>query len=40
MGNSRDEQFRQRLAEWVSGDDAVLAEAAAWALARLPGDAD
>ncbi|MGI4981065.1 MAG: tRNA epoxyqueuosine(34) reductase QueG [Janthinobacterium lividum] len=35
MGNSGDLQHRERLQEWASGDDAVLAESAAWALTRL-----
>ncbi len=35
MGNSGEAQFRLRLEDWTRGDDPVLAEAAAWALARL-----
>jgi epoxyqueuosine reductase len=35
MGNSGVEEFVPRLEEWSAGDDAVLAEAAAWALGRL-----
>ena len=39
MGNSGDVQFRPQLELWAQGEDAVLAEAAAWALERLAGDA-
>ncbi len=35
MGNSGEERFRERLESWAVGDDAVLAEAAQWALRRL-----
>jgi epoxyqueuosine reductase len=35
MGNSGDRKFLPRLEEWAAGDDAVLAEAARWALVRL-----
>ena len=35
MGNSGEERFRERLEAWATSDDAVLAEAARWALARL-----
>ena len=35
MGNSRDPQHRLRLQAWAAGEDAVLAEAAAWALTKL-----
>ena len=35
MGNSGEERFRERLQVWAAGEDAVLAEAARWALARL-----
>jgi len=35
MGNSGGSQFRPKLGEWASGEDAVLAETAAWALGRL-----
>lgn len=35
MGNSRNRTFRGRLEHWASSEDAVLAEAARWALARL-----
>ena len=35
MGNSGEPRFRSRLAEWAAGEDAVLAEVAAWALRRL-----
>ncbi len=35
MGNSGDVAHRERLSAWSMGDDAVLREAAAWALARL-----
>lgn len=37
MGNSGLAAFRPQLELWAAGDDAVLAEAARWALARLPG---
>ncbi len=36
MGNSGDGQFRPQLEAWAQGEDTVLAEAAQWALARLP----
>ncbi len=35
MGNSGEERFRERLEGWAEGEDAVLAEAARWALAWL-----
>ena len=35
MGTSGEEDFVQQLEEWASGEDAVLAEAAAWALDRV-----
>jgi epoxyqueuosine reductase len=35
MGNSRESSFLERLDGWAAGDDAVLAEAAAWAAKRL-----
>ena len=35
MGNSGESRFMSRLAEWAEGEDAVLAEAAAWALGRI-----
>jgi epoxyqueuosine reductase len=35
MGNSGEARFLPQLDEWAMGDDAVLAEAAAWARARL-----
>jgi epoxyqueuosine reductase len=35
MGNSREDRFRTRLEMWARGEDAVLAEAATWALRRL-----
>ncbi len=35
MGNSGSERFRTRLELWAASEDAVLAEAATWALARL-----
>jgi epoxyqueuosine reductase len=35
MGNSGDLSFAPKLEEWTRGDDAVLAEAAEWALSRL-----
>jgi epoxyqueuosine reductase len=35
MGNSGDAGFGPRLEEWAAGEDAVLAEAARWALERL-----
>jgi epoxyqueuosine reductase len=37
MGNSGDAGFLGRLKEWAAGDDAVLAEAAAWAMERIRG---
>jgi len=37
MGNSGDGEFLPRLREWAAGDDAVLAEAAAWAVRELEG---
>ena len=36
MGNSGDASFRPQLATWADGNDPVLAEAARWALARIP----
>ena len=39
MGNSGETQFRPQLEKWAQGNDAVLAEAAVWALARLAGEA-
>jgi epoxyqueuosine reductase len=35
MGNGGDERFLAQLEEWRRGEDAVLAEAAAWAMARI-----
>ncbi len=35
MGNSGDAGFLGRLEEWADGDDAVLAEAAVWAMERI-----
>ena len=35
MGNSGEVKFLPQLAEWSAGDDPVLADAAAWAAARL-----
>ena len=35
MGNSGEVRFRARLEAWAAGEDAVLAEAARWALGRL-----
>ena len=35
MGNSGNMQFQQRLEEWLASEDAVLADAARWALERL-----
>ena len=35
MGNSGESNFVAKLTEWADGDDAVLAEAARWALERL-----
>ncbi len=35
MGNSGQQEFRPQLAVWATGDDAVLAEAARWALEML-----
>lgn len=37
MGNSGEQRFRPTLAAWAAGEDAVLAEAARWALAQLGG---
>ena len=34
MGNSGEARFRARLEDWAAGEDAVLAEAARWALGR------
>ena len=39
MGNSGEEEFLHRLAGWAAGDDAVLAEAATWAIGRIRGSA-
>ncbi len=35
MGNSGEEQHRERLTAWAAGEDAVLAEAAQWALRQV-----
>ncbi len=35
MGNSGEAKFLGRLEKWSTGEDAVLADAAAWAMARL-----
>ena len=35
MGNSGQPQFSEQLTGWAKGEDAVLAEAAQWALERL-----
>jgi epoxyqueuosine reductase len=35
MGNSGDRDYLPQLEAWAAGEDAVLAEAAAWAVARL-----
>jgi epoxyqueuosine reductase len=35
MGNSGEHEFLPQLESWAAGDDAVLAEAAAWAIRRL-----
>jgi len=35
MGNSGEASFLPRLDAWAAGGDPVLAEAAAWAAARL-----
>ena len=35
MGNSGEERFLEQLDAWAAGEDAVLAETAAWAAARL-----
>jgi epoxyqueuosine reductase QueG len=35
MGNSGEHQFLPQLQAWADGDDAMLAEHAAWAIARL-----
>jgi epoxyqueuosine reductase len=35
MGNSGDEKFLPRLREWAAGEDAVLAESAAWAAKKI-----
>jgi epoxyqueuosine reductase len=40
MGNSGVRAFLPRLEAWAAGEDAVLAEAAAWAARRLRGEAD
>jgi len=37
MGNSGDTKFLPRLKEWAGGDDAVLAESAAWAMRKITG---
>ena len=37
MGNSGDPEYRDQLEVWGQGDDAVLAEAAGWAVERLRG---
>ena len=37
MGNSGERDFLPKLGEWVGGEDAVLAEAAAWAVRKLEG---
>ncbi len=37
MGNSGEREFLPQLEAWIAGDDAVLAEAAAWAAHRLRG---
>ncbi len=39
MGNSGQQEFVPRLHEWARGEDAVLAEAAGWALTMLAEDA-
>jgi epoxyqueuosine reductase len=38
MGNSGEREFLPQLDAWIAGDDAVLAEAAAWAADRLRED--
>lgn len=38
MGNSGDASFVPRLREWAAGDDAVLADAARWAIEQLAAD--
>jgi epoxyqueuosine reductase len=35
MGNSGDPAYAPKLREWAEGEDAVLADAARWALDRL-----
>ena len=35
MGNSGQKDFVEKLKEWAAGEDAVLAEAACWALGRI-----
>ena len=35
MGNSGEQSFAPQLEEWTTGEDAVLAESARWALAKL-----
>jgi epoxyqueuosine reductase len=35
MGNSGEREFLTQLDAWAAGEDAVLAEAAAWAARRL-----
>lgn len=37
MGNSGEEQFMPRLEGWAAGDEALVSEAAEWALKRLRG---
>jgi epoxyqueuosine reductase len=40
MGNSGLERWRPTLEGWANGDDAVLAQAAQWALTRLAASMD
>ncbi len=40
MGNSGDPQFLAQLKIWRDGDDPILAEHAAWAIAKLAHDED
>jgi len=40
MGNSGKEKFLPRLNEWATGEDAVLAESATWAVAKIASSAE
>jgi hypothetical protein len=37
MGNSGEQRFAAQLETWTSAEDAVLAEAAEWAIMRING---